>query len=120
MNNISRPTMVALIVVAALALMMCPLPFLMLTSTQMVLVSLAALGFIIWTGFYWQERVADEREELHRFLAGRLAYFVGASILMLGVLVQSLQHDVDPWLVSALIGMMLAKILSKVIAEKYY
>lgn len=120
MNKFSRPTLVALVVIAALALMMCPLPFLMLTSTQMILVSLAALGFITWVGFHWQERAVDEREELHRFLAGRFAYFVGASILMLGILIQSLQHNVDTWLVGALIGMILAKILSKGLAEQYH
>jgi hypothetical protein len=120
MNNISKPTMVGLIVVAALLLMMFPIPFLMLTSMQMVLVSLAALGFITFVVFHWQEGVLDEREELHRFLAGRLAYFVGASILMAGVLAQSLQHAVDKWLVAALIGMILAKVVSRVFAEKYH
>jgi prepilin signal peptidase PulO-like enzyme (type II secretory pathway) len=118
-NHISAPTIGALVVVAALMLMMCPIPFLMLTSSQMVLVSLAALGFITWVTFQWQEQATDEREELHRFLAARLAYFVGAGILMIGVLVQSLQHSVDPWLVGALIGMIAAKIFSKSIAEKY-
>jgi MFS-type transporter involved in bile tolerance (Atg22 family) len=118
MNNFSRPTLGALVVIAALALMMIPLPFLMLTSTQMILVSLAALSFITWVGFHWQEKALDEREELHRFLAGRFAYFVGASILMLGILIQSLRHSVDSWLVAALIGMILAKILSKSRAEQ--
>jgi hypothetical protein len=118
-NHISAPTMGALVVIAALILMMCPIPFLMLTSSQMILMSLAALGFITWVAFQWQEQAADEREELHRFLAARLAYFVGAAILMIGVLVQSLQHHVDPWLVGALIGMIVAKIFSKSIAEKY-
>jgi hypothetical protein len=117
-NILSKTSVLALVVVAALILMMCPIPFLMLTSTQMVLVSLAALGFIVWTVFQWQEGALDEREELHRFLAARLAYFVGAGILMMGILVQSFQHAVDPWLVGALIGMILAKGVAKLIAEK--
>jgi glycerol uptake facilitator-like aquaporin len=75
--------------------------------------------FIMWTVFQWQEGALDEREELHRFLAARLAYFVGAAIVMIGVLVQSLRHSVDPWLVGALIGMIVAKVVSRGIAEKY-
>ncbi len=118
-STLSKTSLLALVVIAALVLMMCPIPFLMLTSTQMVLTSLAALGFIMWTVFQWQEGALDEREELHRFLAARLAYFVGAAIVMIGVLVQSLRHSVDPWLVGALIGMIVAKVVSRGIAEKY-
>jgi hypothetical protein len=116
----SKTTTGALVFVAALILMMCPVPFLMLTSTQMMLTSIAAIGFLAWVTLHWREKPRDEREELHQFLAARLAYFVGVSILMIGVLSQSLvMHKVEIWMVGALVGMVLAKLVSQAITEKY-
>lgn len=124
MNKISphliRSTVAALVVIAALLLMMCPIPVIMLSMSQMVLVSMAALAFMVWVAFYWQERPVDERDELHQFLAARVSYLIGAAILMLGILVETLNHHVNAWLVGALIGMILAKIIAKIFAEKYY
>jgi heme O synthase-like polyprenyltransferase len=107
-----HPHLTTLLLILLLVLLICPFPFLMLTMTQMVLVTLIGFAFIVWAAFHWQEKAEDEREELHRFLASRLAYFVGAGILMVGVLIESLMHDLDPWLVAALIGMLIAKTLS--------
>jgi len=59
--------------------------------------------------FVFKERARDEREEALRMKAGRAAFIVGGSILVIGIGVQGFQHNVDPWLVLSLAGMVFAK-----------
>lgn len=61
--------------------------------------------------FVWRERPQDEREYHMIAQTGRSAYLVGGTILAIGVVVQTLQHRVDIWLVLGLSGMVLAKII---------
>ena len=65
--------------------------------------------FGLFSAFAWRETATDERQNIHRMLAGRIAFLTGSAILMLAILVQDLAHAIDPWLVIALAGMVLAK-----------
>lgn len=81
-----------------------------------------ALVLLICVGlfgvFIFKERVRDEREQLHRLLAGRYAFLVTAAILVSGLIMQTLfTHRVDPWLAFALGGMVIAKIIGRIWAE---
>ena len=67
--------------------------------------------FAVFAAIIWKEKPRDEREGFHRMLAGRFAFLVGIGVLVLGIMMQSLSHEVDPWLVYALVGMILAKII---------
>ena len=67
-------------------------------------------AFSLFAAFVLRERVGDEREGLHRMLAGRTAFLVGSGVLTLGIIVQELQGALDVWLVVALVCMVLAKI----------
>jgi hypothetical protein len=79
------------------------------------LVMMMALGlvvvFAVFAGFIWREHTRDERELLHRMIAGRVAYLVGAGVLVVGIVLQSLSHTLDPWLILTLGAMVLAKII---------
>lgn len=118
-NNVAE-SIITLVLAVLLVFLVNPLDLFMPSMMQMLAVALAGLLFLVFAGFVWREQVADEREELHRFLAARFAYLVGAGILMLAVLVQSLAHILDPWLIVALIGMLIAKVAGRMYAKSRY
>lgn len=88
-----------------------PLNFGMPPPVQTTMMIVFGALFLVSIGFVWQENTADERERLHRFIAGRFAYIVGTAVLVTGVLVQSLSHTLDIWLVAALALMIIAKMI---------
>lgn len=90
-------------------------PFHFWMPDMMVILLLAVtLGlFGIFASFILREGMVDERDGLHRTLAGRNAFLAGAGVLTLAILVQGYNHEVDPWLVIALVTMILVKILTR-------
>ncbi len=83
--------------------------------TLMIVILLVLFG--IFAGFVFKESVHDERESLHRFIAARFAYLVGTGVLVIGIIIQSLSHSVDIFLVVTLILMILAKIFGFLYAK---
>ncbi|PIR89250.1 MAG: hypothetical protein COU07_02195 [Candidatus Harrisonbacteria bacterium CG10_big_fil_rev_8_21_14_0_10_40_38] len=81
-------------------------------------VMVASLSLIITFGlfgtFIWRERARDERENMHRLIAGRIAFLSGAGVLVLGITVESISKTVDPWLVASLTATILGKIIASV------
>lgn len=76
-----------------------------------VLVGLLIAAFSVFLGFVWGEKAEDEREHFISLIAGRIAFLIGAGILVIGVVIQALlKNTPDPWLMSALAGMVVAKI----------
>lgn len=73
--------------------------------------------FIIFAIFIWKEKALDERAELHRLTADRVAFLIGSGILVLGVLWQTWHHADNTWLLGALVGMVLAKLIALVYQE---
>lgn len=80
------------------------MPGLMAVSAGLLIV------FAVFAAFVWREDARDEREELHRLIANRAAFLASALVLIIGVIVQSFAHAVDPWIVWALGAMILAKV----------
>jgi hypothetical protein len=107
---------VALIIIAVLLLN----PFHFWMPDMMVMCMLAiALGlFGIFASFILREKSVDEREDQHRTLAGRNAFLVGSGVLTLGIVIQGYTHTVDPWLVIALIVMVVVKIGTRMWSDK--
>ena len=66
--------------------------------------------FIIFAGLLWKETPGDERDQLHKFIASRFAYFAVITTLILGVIFQSFEGKVDPFLVIGICIALLAKI----------
>ena len=98
------------IVLVLLVLLVNPLDILMLDMGAMMVLSLFALAIIAFAALVWGERARDEREQQQIGAAGRIAYLLGAGILSIGIIVQTIAHQLDIWLVVALGAMVCTKI----------
>lgn len=83
-----------------------------------LLVAVLAVVFAVYAVFFLREKSADEREDMHRLFAGRVAFLVGSGVLTCGVAYQSYHHALDPWLALALGGMILSKVLARIWQER--
>lgn len=89
-------------------------------SLEMMVLLGLILVFAIFTSFLWREKAQDERENLHRLIAGRLAFLAGSAILVLGIVIQGFRHQNDQWLILALAGMVLAKVAGLIYGRMKY
>ena len=113
-NNFKQEIIVAIIVVVLLVLIVDPLNWMPPVAIMMLLLGML-VAFLVFIGFVWREKPQDEREAAHRVFAGRIAFLVGTALLVVGTAVQTLQHELDPWL-PVILGIM---ILAKIIASAY-
>lgn len=88
------------------------------SMVQMISLIGLLLVFAIFASFVWKERPRDERELLHRALAGRLAFLAGAIMLVAAITVQALRHQVDYWLVATLAVMVIVKLVTLLTADR--
>ncbi len=119
-NQFLSETIISVVLIVLLVLFLNPFNFLMPPPflSMIVVVLIAIFGMFI--AVVWKEQVSDEREGLHRMIAGRFAFLVGSSILVVGIIVQALHHISDPWLIYALVGMLIAKIGGMLYGQKKY
>ena len=113
MKNNLIETFVTLALVVLAILLLNPFHFWM---PDMIVIGMLActLGlFGLFATFIVREQVVDERDAVHRTLAGRNAYLAGAGVLTLAIVVQGYEHAVDPWLVLALVAMIVVKIATR-------
>lgn len=104
---------ISLAFVGILLLFLHPSEFLMPMTLEASLVILLITTFLAFIGFVWKEHSQDERDELHKLHAGRISFLTGVTIIVIGILVQNARHNVDPWLVAALVIMILTKVLAR-------
>ncbi len=89
-------------------------------ATMLTLVLVVA-AFGAFTVFVWRERHGDEREQLIRYVASRTAFLATGTVLLLGIIVETLiDHTPDPWLGVALVVMVGAKIIGHAYGRKKY
>lgn len=72
------------------------------------------VSFLVFAAYVLKEKPNDERESLHIFMAGRISYLIGIFVLVSGLAIQASMHQIDPWLIYALCGMVLSKILYRI------
>lgn len=111
-----KTTLEILTGIVVLIILVCflnPTKLLMPDSLIMMLMIALVLFFLVLIGLVWQEVPADERDLVHINKSGRYAFICGSIILVLGVSVQALNHNIDPWLIYALATMVLIKIISR-------
>lgn len=111
-NNFLKEVSISGILIILLVLFLNPFDFWMPTALLMMMVLGLVVVFALFASFVWRENHRDEREGLHKMMAGRIAFLVGAALLTLGIIVQSFNHNLDPWLVFVLTGMIVAKVIT--------
>lgn len=101
-----------------LVLVVNPLHFWMPTAAHVgILAALVAVCGLLAV-FVLQERAIDEREAQHRAFAGRIAFLVGATVLLTGIVAQGMYGDVDIWLGLSLGSMVLAKMCARIYSSR--
>ena len=102
---------VAVVLIILILLFLNPFGFFMPDMLVYMMIAGVVVLFALFAGFVWKEKVRDEREQLHKMIAGRLAYLAGVGVLVLGIAVEGFtMAHVDPWLLFALLAMILGKI----------
>ena len=110
-NNLLQEIIVSGVLISLLILFLNPFEFWMPPILLMMMVLGLVVVFCLFASFIWRENSKDEREGLHKMMAGRIAFLVGTAVLVMGIVVQSLNHQLDFWLVLTLGAMILAKII---------
>ena len=116
-SNHKGEIVTGLLLIGLLAAFVSPPGLLMPKSTEMLLLVLFILSYFAYLGFVWKEHAQDEREQAHKQTSGRISFFAGTTILTVGVILQALNHEIDPWLVGALGVMLLTKVVVRVYSQ---
>ncbi len=116
-NNLKETIVTAALVVIAIALLN-PFHFWMPDMMVMGMLAMVLALFGVFASFILRENTVDERDSQHRTLAGRNAFLAGAGVLTLGIVFQGYTHAVDPWLVIALVSMVVVKIGTRIWSDK--
>ena len=111
---------ISVVLIILLVLFLNPLDLLMPSPLVMMLIVFLIAFFGIFTAVIWHEQPKDEREGFHSMFAGRLAFLTGSTILVIGIITQELRHITDPWLIFALLGMIIAKVVGFLYGQKKY
>jgi uncharacterized membrane protein YgdD (TMEM256/DUF423 family) len=86
---------------------------------HMAMLAAAIVAFGAFAAFVLREGIGDERENVHRMFAGRVAFLAGSGILLFAIIFQSLKESLDPWLVVGLLVMILAKVGARLYSSRY-
>lgn len=111
--------LIAIALVILLGLLANPFMVWMPTPAQMAVVLVAAILAVVYGGFVLKEGVGDERETLHRMLAGRAAFLTSVGTLTLALIYQGVTHAVDPWIPAALALTIIAKLIARAWASRH-
>ena len=93
-------------------------PFWMPMMGEMTVLLLVVVLLLVWAGFVLQENAHDEREVLLKMKSGRVAYLSGLGVLMLALVVQGMNHAIDPWIAVALAVMVVTKLFTRLYEEQ--
>lgn len=90
----------------------------MTDTFHMLILGLLVVAFGVFTVFVIREKAYDEREATQRMLAGRAAFLIGATTLLIGIMWQAITGVVDAWLILTLCSMVVAKAGAHVYSER--
>lgn len=117
-NKLTKEIIVSLTLVVLAVLLLNPFHFWMPDMMVMGMLAILLVLFGVFASFILKEKIFDERDNVNRSLAGRNAFLAGSAILMLGIVIQGYSHSIDPWLVIALIMMIIIKIVTRIWSDK--
>ena len=118
MKNNLKETVVTVGLITTAILLLNPLHFWMPDMMVMSMLAVILVLFAIFASFILREKSVDERDDQHKALAGRNAFLAGSSTLILGIIVQGYTHQVDEWLVIALLVMVMTKIGTRIWSDR--
>ncbi len=118
MKNNIKETIVTVSLIALAILLLNPFHFWMPDMMVMAMLAIALVLFGVFASFILREKTVDERDDAHKTLAGRNAFLAGSAVLMIGIVIQGYSHQVDAWLVLALIAMIFVKIGTRIWSDK--
>lgn len=113
MKNNLKETIVTIALVVISVLLLNPFHFWMPDMVVVCMLAIALGLFGLFATFILREKSVDEREDQHKSLAGRNAFLAGSGVLVLGIVVQGYMYEVDPWLVIALVVMIVVKFATR-------
>ena len=100
--------LLSLAIVSMLAI--APETFVMPTSVQMLILTIALVLIATFLVLLWRESPGDEREAGNQAAASRAAYVIGAIVLIAALISQSLKHHIDAAVPITLLAMIATKI----------
>ncbi len=109
-NKLTSEILVSVLLIVLLALFLNPFQWFMPSMMVATLLCILVVIFLVFAIFMWKEKTHDEGEQVHKMLAGRVAFLAGAAVLVVGICVQEAQGKLDPWLLYTLAVMILAKL----------
>lgn len=118
MKNNMKEIITTICLIAIVILLLNPFHFWMPDMMVMGILATALVLFGIFASFILREKTFDERDSMHRTLAGRNAFLSGSAVLMLGIIIQGYTHSVDSWLVFALVVMIVVKIFTRIWSDR--
>lgn len=101
---------IGLVLIALTVAILNPLHIWMPDMVHMSMMALLLVLFAAFAAFVVRERAVDEREVQVRMLSGRVGFLAGSAALVLGIALEGLHGQADPWLVTALLALLLGKI----------
>ena len=119
-NNLLQEISISGILIILLVLFLNPFGFWMPPTLLMMMVLGLVVVFALFASFVWRENHRDEREGLHKMMAGRIAYLTGTATLVIAIIIQSFRHELDVWLAVTLGVMILAKIIGLLYGRMKY
>jgi len=109
----------ALALVVIGAFLINPFHLWMPSMAHVAMLAAAVAVFGALAVFVLAEGQGDEREEAHKMLAGRAAFLAGGVALIIAILFEGSHGEPDPWLVFALMVMVLAKVGARLWSSLY-
>ena len=119
-NKYIKEISTSIVLVVLLACLVNPFNMYMLSMFESFILGLVFVLFALFASLFLREKAEDEREEIHRSLAGRAAFIVGSIAILVGIAVQVQTGKLDTWLVVTLVSMVLAKIIARIYSENKF
>ncbi len=108
-NNLLQISVTAVLILLAVTILN-PFHLWMPDMAHMAVLAALLVGFALFAVFVVREQARDEREEFVRMQSGRVGYLAGALVLVLGIALKGISGAVDPWLIYALLALLLGKL----------
>lgn len=118
MKNNIKETIVTICLIIIAILILNPFHFWMPDILIMFILATTLILFGIFASFILREKVFDERDAVHRTLAGRNAFLAGSATIMIAIVVQEYKEMLDPWLVIVFLVMIITKIATRIWSDE--